>query len=535
MHRGCTYGMDLGDVEIENGCFVEEDGSTYCFCDFNRCNAAGILDLRNLIDDKNETFRPFKSLSKSTRHNNQFQSTILKPKESQQTKSANYQKISASGNQNYSAKLSSYFTLPSLYTIASMSKLDNTTKKIDATSSNDRLDRILVNLFGTSKSANSNLIKERIRNSSDPEKLITKFEKYTMALLKNQHEKNLNKFNHTVKNETSVDYTTTSTQSLFTTTTPIPSTPKINTTLSVVSFTQYQNEYEKINATFYKFTLPTTTTTVSNHVNNLMMPSLYKLNINDSFSKNLIESKEFRSRFGLKPKEKLNLLLLKKPATQDGQQDIELLINNQNLNKNVSDTTTIVPITSTLPPTTSIRSTFTKTTIAIESNITIPITSTATSTTASTSTSFTTTSTSTTSSLKNDNILITENKNDNLWLSRLKAKLYSSSSPVLPQQENDLSVPQQQRFQKYPNTDVTDTYKWNYVLGDLYRQSVSQVNFKCPRDGLFSNPINCGQFLQCVYFGTVYERFYILNCPSGLYFNQAIEMCDYPSNVNCPI
>lgn len=42
--------MDLGQIQVENGCFVEEEGSTYCFCDFNRCNAAGILDLRNLID-----------------------------------------------------------------------------------------------------------------------------------------------------------------------------------------------------------------------------------------------------------------------------------------------------------------------------------------------------------------------------------------------------------------------------------------------------------------------------------------------------
>lgn len=36
LHRGCTIGMDFGDLQIENGCFIEEDGSTYCFCDYNR-------------------------------------------------------------------------------------------------------------------------------------------------------------------------------------------------------------------------------------------------------------------------------------------------------------------------------------------------------------------------------------------------------------------------------------------------------------------------------------------------------------------
>ena len=53
LHRGCTIGMDFGDLQVENGCFIEEDGSTYCFCDFNRCNAAGIIDLRNLEASRN--------------------------------------------------------------------------------------------------------------------------------------------------------------------------------------------------------------------------------------------------------------------------------------------------------------------------------------------------------------------------------------------------------------------------------------------------------------------------------------------------
>lgn len=59
------------------------------------------------------------------------------------------------------------------------------------------------------------------------------------------------------------------------------------------------------------------------------------------------------------------------------------------------------------------------------------------------------------------------------------------------------------------------------------------VNFDCPKDGLFSHPKSCSQFLQCIYFGTIHQRFEILNCPAGLYFNQMLELCDYPQNVFC--
>lgn len=47
IHRGCSYGMELNVTK--NGCFVNQDGSVYCFCDFNRCNAASLLDLRNAM------------------------------------------------------------------------------------------------------------------------------------------------------------------------------------------------------------------------------------------------------------------------------------------------------------------------------------------------------------------------------------------------------------------------------------------------------------------------------------------------------
>lgn len=71
------------------------------------------------------------------------------------------------------------------------------------------------------------------------------------------------------------------------------------------------------------------------------------------------------------------------------------------------------------------------------------------------------------------------------------------------------------------------------MLKDLFLYQGLKINFKCPRDGLFSHPHNCSQFLQCIDFGTVHERFYVLNCPAGLNFNQRLELCDYAQNVLC--
>uniref|UniRef100_A0A182R0A8 Uncharacterized protein n=1 Tax=Anopheles farauti TaxID=69004 RepID=A0A182R0A8_9DIPT len=50
----------------------------------------------------------------------------------------------------------------------------------------------------------------------------------------------------------------------------------------------------------------------------------------------------------------------------------------------------------------------------------------------------------------------------------------------------------------------------------------------CTRDGYFRDPSNCGKFYRCAS-GVKYN----FDCPSGLYFNEAISSCDYPSNVKC--
>jgi len=47
-------------------------------------------------------------------------------------------------------------------------------------------------------------------------------------------------------------------------------------------------------------------------------------------------------------------------------------------------------------------------------------------------------------------------------------------------------------------------------------------------DGLYSHDQDCSLFYQC-HQGITFEK----NCPSGLYFNQNNQVCDWPSNVQC--
>jgi hypothetical protein len=263
------------------------------------------VDLRNLIGDKNESFKPFRSLTKKEKDlkknigNMTSQSAAISAKlQSAPLKVDKDEEVPQNQRQQLnSSKPLPFFTLPSLSSSSSSSIQQPIKQKYQSLVANmdagKKLDRLLVHLFGTSRSANAELIKERIRNSSNPEKLIRKFERYTMALLNNpnfaQHYSKL-----------MVNQTTTNNQ------------------VTISSPTS--------------MTIPSTTASIGPSIG----PSLYKLNINDSFSKKIIDNPEFRHKFGLRPNEKLNLLLLKKPNNDEGQQNIELLVNNQNLNRNIN-------------------------------------------------------------------------------------------------------------------------------------------------------------------------------------------------------
>ena len=58
------------------------------------------------------------------------------------------------------------------------------------------------------------------------------------------------------------------------------------------------------------------------------------------------------------------------------------------------------------------------------------------------------------------------------------------------------------------------------------------AKFNCPgtKNGLYSDPHNCGYFYQCSN-GIPYH----MPCPSGLQFNPDTRECDYPFIVNCGV
>jgi len=47
-------------------------------------------------------------------------------------------------------------------------------------------------------------------------------------------------------------------------------------------------------------------------------------------------------------------------------------------------------------------------------------------------------------------------------------------------------------------------------------------------DGLYPDTEDCSKFIQCSN-GQAYSK----NCAVGLYFNDKLKVCDWPSNVNC--
>lgn len=133
------------------------------------------------------------------------------------------------------------------------------------------------------------------------------------------------------------------------------------------------------------------------------------------------------------------------------------------------------------------------------------------------------------------------------WLAKLHAKLSQSQSPFqfqhalpptsppTPPPPPSTQPPIQQPIVHKQHVVVSPSpYDWSHVLTQKYKSDLNSINFNCPRDGLFAHPHNCNLFLQCVDYGTLYKRFYVLNCPAGLYFNTKLDLCDYPDNVYCP-
>jgi hypothetical protein len=55
------------------------------------------------------------------------------------------------------------------------------------------------------------------------------------------------------------------------------------------------------------------------------------------------------------------------------------------------------------------------------------------------------------------------------------------------------------------------------------KQVQTRSNFRCPGEGFFRDPNNCGMFYRC----TERQRFYFA-CPEGLYFDEELSTCNWP-------
>lgn len=63
------------------------------------------------------------------------------------------------------------------------------------------------------------------------------------------------------------------------------------------------------------------------------------------------------------------------------------------------------------------------------------------------------------------------------------------------------------------------------------------ADFKCEDEGFFAHPRDCKKYFWCLdsgpsNLGIVANQF---TCPSGLFFNQATDSCDYTRNVVCTL
>ena len=239
--------MDLGKVQIENGCFIEEDGSTYCFCDFNRCNAAGILDLRNLLDEKkiNSIFKLENNTS--TEIEDELNELIF-------DRFSHGRPIDEAKVREGLAKFAHKHVLkPAATTKSSRFLLTPSTKTVPKTSSKQSTTLFPFKTSFDPKKANLNDLLKDYLNFSDAVK---------------GHNATFNSNSPTILKKPKAH-------------------PKQKPLASLTT--------AKIG--------PSTQT-----------PAQYKLKINDTISKKLIESLQLRSNLGLKPNEKINIVLLKRPS-----------------------------------------------------------------------------------------------------------------------------------------------------------------------------------------------------------------------------
>jgi hypothetical protein len=355
LHRGCSYGMDLGPIQIENGCFVEEDGATFCFCDFNRCNAAGILDLRNLIDDKNgteaQTIRPFYEtdpyLEKSLLREEE-NTRITKYQSTQPAKNSHKKNFSSS---SLSTKASSSHSSTPKKNTSSFNPtngifenhiLNNTflnfsgaySKKINNQQLLNKLDMLRTHAFKqqTEIPKDSQLPKNKTETKSTNMQVANSTRKTTFLTSKSSIK---------LKDKSSLRRRTTTLKSKFIASTRFSTldTAKVNFNKKTTPRLQIRKESERSK---------TASKVYPNTNENIQEAKFFKTNIDDKFSKDLLGDVEFRSRLGLKADEKLNILLFKQSLENEESQlneklwlDVRRLYNNNKPTINQKITTNL--------------------------------------------------------------------------------------------------------------------------------------------------------------------------------------------------
>lgn len=128
--------------------------------------------------------------------------------------------------------------------------------------------------------------------------------------------------------------------------------------------------------------------------------------------------------------------------------------------------------------------------------------------------------------------------------SRSRSNLKPKTNAVADQEEEKVSVvstrrrPASTRRKPTPSTIVKEAVNYSSARTTTPEPPTTPdpgSDFKCEEEGFYPNPRDCKKYFWCLdsgpsNLGIVAHQF---TCPSGLFFNQATDSCDYTRNVEC--
>ena len=293
------------------------------------CNAAGILDLRNLAGTDNQT------TNEAIEHNPGVEKVNTNFKNSKQLNKENiYPPMSSLPSSTSSKKQMTQST-----TTASSSEHPTINSELN------NLDQLLLEYLNFSKSINPQSM------LSKPQKAINKKYESKANLVQVSASTNpkpvsvptaaalQSSFNKTTRMITSAaskkqqqqQQASNVKKSSSSSSSQVADASSLNQAAINFRNKMLSNQHSRISSLIVNSTTsttkPTTTTTtttkpVAVESKKPNLPGQYKLKINDTLAKNLLDSYLFRSKFGLKPDEKVNILVLKRPIENDQSHDL---------------------------------------------------------------------------------------------------------------------------------------------------------------------------------------------------------------------